>query len=118
MQNENFIEKISTNFNQSATIKNVFGEAVHTGEKIIIPVANVAYGFGGGLGQGLQKPGEEKWGNAGPGGGAGGGLRACAKGIYEITPVRTRFIPASPFRHILFGFVIGIVVKTLFLSGR
>lgn len=112
MQNENFVEKIASNLGQSASIKNVFGEPVHTGEKTIIPVARIAYGFGGGFGQGLPQT------DKGNGGGAGGGLQASARGVYEITPGRTRFIPASPFKHVLLGFAIGLMVKVLFAVKR
>ena len=118
MPNENFIEKISSNFNQSASIRNVFGEPIQAGEKTIIPVARIAYGFGGGFGEGHLKEGVQKPGSEGSGGGAGGGLHASAKGVYEITSSRTRFIPATPYKHILIGVAIGFIVKSMFFTGK
>jgi uncharacterized spore protein YtfJ len=118
MQQENFIEKISSGFSQSAALKNVFGEPITAGDKTIIPVARIAYGFGGGFGEGHQKEDGQKPGSEGAGGGAGGGMHASAKGVYEITPTSTRFIPASPYKHILAGVVIGLVVKSLFVGRK
>ena len=118
MQNENFIERISSNFSQSASIKNVFGEPVRAGEKTIIPVARVAYGFGGGAGQGKRKAGDQQHGDEGSGSGAGGGLNVCAKGVYEITPTTTRFIPASPVRYVLAGLVGGLLLSSLLGRNR
>ena len=118
MQNENFVEKISSNFSQSAAIKNVFGEPVQAGEKTILPVASIAYGFGGGFGQGNKKAAAQEQGSEGSGGGAGGGLRASAKGVYEITAAGTRFIPASPSKYVLAGVVAGFLLKALFFSKK
>ena len=118
MQNENFVEKISSNFTQSVAIKNVFGEPVQTGEKTIIPVASIAYGFGGGFGQGNKRGAAPDPESEGSGGGAGGGLRASAKGIYEVTPAGTRFIPASPSKYVVAGVVAGFLLKALFFSKK
>ena len=51
MENGNFLEKMASQFGQNASVKNVYGEPVRAGEKIIIPVARIAYGLGGGYGQ-------------------------------------------------------------------
>ena len=124
MANENFLEKVASGLGQAATVKNVFGEQIQVGDKTIIPVAKIAYGFGGGYGQGKKrsKPGEggsnESEGPAGEGGGGGGGMYAKAKGVFEITPSCTRFIPASPVKQILIGMVCGMLVKSLFFSKR
>lgn len=113
MANENLIERLSSDLGQAATVRNVFGEPIQAGDKTIIPVAKIAYGFGGGHGHG---PG--KWrgvdlqdtGNQPGGAGGGGGLHACAKGVFEITPAGTRFIPAGSFRSLLAGMIIGMLV--------
>ena len=55
MENVNFLEKLSSQFGQNATVKNVFGEPIQAGNKTIIPVAKIAYGLGGGYGQGKKK---------------------------------------------------------------
>jgi uncharacterized spore protein YtfJ len=41
MSNENFLEKLATQFSQSASVKNVYGEPVQAGDKTIIPVAQI-----------------------------------------------------------------------------
>ena len=71
-----------------ATVKNVYGEPVTSGERTVIPVASVKYAFGGG-------GGSEPEGQPGRRGGGGGGGRAFAKpcGYIEITPSGTRYIP-------------------------
>lgn len=118
MPNENFVEKISNNFNQSATIQNVFGEAVQVGDKTIIPVARIAYGFGGGFGEGVRKEEKQSQGSEGSGAGGGGGLHASAKGVFEITPAGTRFIPASPTRYLFAGLVAGLLLKAILTTRR
>lgn len=39
MENENFIEKLASQFGQNASVKNVYGDPVQVGNKTIIPVA-------------------------------------------------------------------------------
>jgi uncharacterized spore protein YtfJ len=115
MQNSNFIEKVFSGFNSSATIKNVFGEPVQVGDKTIIPVAKLMYGFGGGSDEGHQMDDSQNADSKKSGGsGGGGGLHASAKGVYEITPTCTRFIPASPYKHMLVGVAIGLILKSFF----
>ncbi len=126
MSNENFIGNLASELGQSASVKNVFGEPVTAGAKTIIPVAQIAYGFGGGHGRGYKrgkkkesKKTDEASGNGndkarGEGAGGGGGMYAKAKGIYEITPTRTRFIPADNAK----GICIGFIVKALFFSKK
>lgn len=125
MAEENIIENLATSLGQNASVKNVFGEPVRVGDKTIIPVAKLAYGFGGGFGQGRKKgksevvEGEnENESPVGKGAGGGGGFNAVAKGIYEITPTSTRFIPANPARKILTGIMIGYLLKKFFFSHK
>jgi uncharacterized spore protein YtfJ len=125
MAEENIIENLAKSLGQNASVKNVFGEPVRVGDKTIIPVARLAYGFGGGFGQGRKKvkneaaEGENENGSpVGKGAGGGGGFNAVAKGIYEITPTCTRFIPANPARKILTGIVIGYFLKKFFFSHK
>jgi uncharacterized spore protein YtfJ len=125
MENGNFIEKLASQFGQTATVKNVYGEPVKTGEKTIIPVARIAYGLGGGYGQGnknkrhlvyddtlkrTEGPGAE-------GAGGGGGLYARPAGVYEVTSAGTRFIPANNAKKFLAGVMVGFLLRALFNSG-
>jgi len=123
MENGNFIEKLASQFGQSASVKNVYGDPIQAGDKTIIPVAQIAFGLGGGYGQGNKRKRpttsadntnmalNEKEDNMGNGAGGGGGLYARPKGVYEITANSTRFIPANSTRQILMGMAIGFLVK-------
>jgi uncharacterized spore protein YtfJ len=124
MVNENFLEKLASGLGQTAAIRNVMGEPIHVHEKTIIPVARVAYGFGGGYGEGRNKQGsdqpmDDKHGEKGPvgeGAGGGGGVHASIKGVFEITPKSTRFIPANPGRHVLVGIAVGFLLRSFFFK--
>lgn len=123
MENDNFIERIAKGFSQNASVKYVYGDPIQTGNKTIIPVASIAYGFGGGFGQapkGKKPDNSSDIGTkelpSGEGAGGGGGLRTTLKGVYEITPESTRFIPANNTRSILTGIVIGFLLKAFLFS--
>jgi len=123
---DNFIERIASGFGQTASVKNVFGEAVEVGDKKIIPVARIAYGFGGGYGQGGKNkiPGQlsvassENQTPAGEGAGGGGGMYARAKGVFEIGPQGTRFIPSDANRQLLMGIAIGFLLNVFLFNKR
>lgn len=89
---DNLMQKIADRFGQHASVKAVFGDAIETQGKTVIPVACVAMGMGGGHG---RKAGQNNEANMPEGEGAGGGLMTTAKGVYEITGKCTRFIPAN-----------------------
>ncbi len=74
----------------NANVKAVYGEPITAEGKTIVPVARIAYGFGGGSG---SREGREGAGESG--GGGGGGAMAVPVGVVEITAGETRFIPAS-----------------------
>src|SRR5690348_7629645 len=76
MPGNEMLEKLSESLGSKATVKAVFGEPIQAAGKTIIPVAKVAYGFGGGFGTGPVKDGNPK----GEGGGAGGSVRAFPAG--------------------------------------
>jgi len=70
---------------KSANVNAVFGEPVQVGEKTVIPIASVRYGFGLGFGE-QEEPANE----ASVGGGGGAGAVAKPLGLAEITPESTR----------------------------
>jgi uncharacterized spore protein YtfJ len=91
----------------TATVKTVFGEPIETKDKILIPVAKVAYGFGtvAGSGKGVEVN-DERGGSA-----AGGGVCAGPAGVLEITKEGTKFIPIrnrKPLLLLLLGVGIGM----------
>ena len=126
MEKENFLEKLASQFGQNASVKNVYGEPVQAGDKVIIPVARIAYGLGGGFGQGykknkrLQTDAESKQGDGatGEGAGGGGGMYAKPQGVYEVTSAATRFIPAISTRQLLIGAAFGFLLRGWLYSKR
>ena len=110
---------------RSASVETVYGEPVETDSRTVIPVAKVAYGFGGGSGpapdenegekEGEEK-GEEKGGEEGDrstGIGGGGGVSATPVGALEITETSTRFVRFSDPKRTLVWFVSGLLVGLL-----
>ena len=108
---------------RSLSIRHVYGEPVHHDDTTVIPVAQVAYGFGAGGGRG---PGRAR--RHGPdepaadndprsdaqGAGGGGGVRMTPVGALEIGPEGTRFIHFHPLMPILGAGALGIVAGWLF----
>ena len=79
MSEQEIVTSIADRLKASGDVKVVFGEPQVIEGKTIVPVASVAYGFGGGP--------------QGEGHGGGGGLRVKPLGVLEITGERTRFVP-------------------------
>lgn len=107
------LQRIGESLGAAASVKSVFGEPIHCAGKTVIPVARVAYGFGGGFGGGTHKHGSEPS-RQGEGGGGGGGVRAVAAGVLEITATHTRFVPATDLRWLAGAFCAGALLGGLF----
>jgi uncharacterized spore protein YtfJ len=131
MENQNVVEKLATIFSQNASVKSVYGEPIHAGEKTIITVSQISYGVGGGWGniekhirkiptstppEGLKEDANEL--NDGNGGGGGGGIIIKAKGVFEITSKRTRFIAANNFKQVVMCVAFGVLLSKLFSRNR
>lgn len=116
MEYENFVENIATPLGHSASVKTVFGEPITAQGKTIIPVAKVAYGFGGGFGQKHKNHPEKDPLQDEKGAGGGGGFYAKAKGVYEITDQSTRFIPAQNLSQFAIAVLIGFLLRGLFIT--
>lgn len=129
MENENFLAKFADKIGQNTSVKNVFGEPIQVGEKTIIPVAQIALGVGGGYGQMGKKNKKAPYSDSSEtsskdmqedneGAGGGVGMYAKAKGIYEITPTSTRFIPLQNMTQLLTSVAIGFLVSRWFFPRR
>lgn len=91
----------------SIGVKSVFGEPIEEDGVVIIPVAQVEYGFGYGGGYGNnpnageiedgteQETGDEDAPGEGGGGGGGAGGRATPRGFIRITPEGVNYEPIS-----------------------
>lgn len=106
------IENIAETVQSSASAKKVFGEPIQAGSKTIIPVAKVAYGFGGGSGHGRHRKSDLD-GEVASGDGAGGGIAASPYGIIEVTESETRLIRFPPPGAVLGALAIGFLIGTL-----
>lgn len=120
MSTKELINSAVQHLRASASVKTVYGEPVSVDGKTVIPVAKVAYGFGGGTG--AKKARAEKNGK-GPaeaemGEGAGGGMAAKPVGIVEISGAETKFVPFGQTKRLAWaaaigsgiGFVLGLVL--------
>ena len=122
MNATDILEKIGDKLGSSATVKAVYGEPIHVNGKTVVPIAKVAYGFGGGFGSGHGKHALEGEASAdgrrGEGGGGGGGVRAFPAGALEITEEGTRFVPYTDLRPLALAFAAGAVLGMLLLRKR
>jgi uncharacterized spore protein YtfJ len=110
------LQRLGETLGSTATVKSVFGEPIQANGKTVVPVAKVAYGFGGGFGAG--KHGKEA-NRQGEGGGGGGGVRAFPAGVLEITDSGTRFIPFTDLRLLALAFAAGAAFGAVLLArGR
>lgn len=122
MSATDMLEKIGERLGSTATVKAVYGEPIHTEGKTVVPIAKVAYGFGGGFGTGHGKhPGNGDGavdGRHGEGGGGGGGVRAFPAGALEITESGTRFVPFTDVRPLAAAFAAGLLLGGILLKRR
>lgn len=112
----------------SLNIRHVYGDPVRHGDTIVIPVAQVAYGFGAGGGRGgpggrngrTHADGSEQAQDhaEGEGAGGGGGVRMTPVGALEIGPGGTRFVRLHPVRPWLGAAALGLFVGWLLTRRR
>jgi uncharacterized spore protein YtfJ len=103
------IGNLLTQIQGSARVTTAVGEPVQVGDRVIIPVAEVAYGGGGGGGTTTESTAEE---NRGSGG--GGGVRIRPLGCWSIGPDGERWIPALDVTRLLMvGGAVAIAVLWL-----
>ncbi len=108
MSDSSFVERLASTIQTSANARQIFGDPVEKNGVTIIPVARVAWSFGGGgIGQG---PGER--------GGGGGGARVTSVGYIEVRDGASEFKPihdpTDPAMLILAG--LGGVLAGVLLS--
>jgi uncharacterized spore protein YtfJ len=84
------LERLAERLGARARVQAVFGEPIRQGERTVVPVARVRWGFGGGSGQSEAS----EAGNA-SGSGGGGGVTADPIGYLEITNDEAEFRPIS-----------------------
>lgn len=98
------IESLTERLRQSATVETVYGDPISVGDRTIVPVASVGYGFGSGGGE--------------DGFGMGGGVGSTPVGVIEITPDETRFIRFEESRRVGLALVVGFVLGVLLMRRK
>ena len=111
MELQKYFEAIQQNLASSAHVKTVFGDPVGAEGKTVIPVARVRYGFGGGMGSGPTRRGDDQ--PLGQGGGGGGGMDVKPIGVVEVSASGTRFVPIHSRTRIAAVAVIGFSIGWL-----
>ena len=112
MSLQKYYQSFAEGLQTSANVKTIFGEPIKAEGRTIIPVARVAYGFGGGPAAEGENSSVEK------AAGGGGGVSARPLGIFEVSGETTRFIPAeSAWKKegffLLAGFGLGYLLGAL-----
>lgn len=109
MSTKELIDSAVEHLRTSASVKTVYGEPLVLEGKTVIPVAKVAYGFGGGTGTKKRANGADgKQAVTGEEGeGAGGGISAKPVGVVEITGQETKFVPFGLTKKLAIAALIG-----------
>ncbi|MGC9356373.1 MAG: spore germination protein GerW family protein [Anaerolineae bacterium] len=130
---QTMFEKIGR-ISDEADVNRVFGQPKEIEGHIVIPVAEIAYGFGMGfgMGTGMEEIGdeaeipeveEEEKTEMGIGGGGGGGARVRPLAYIEVGPEGTQIKPVMDEQKIALAGIllsiwtvgwVGMVLKTLF----
>ena len=85
----------------SASVTSVYGDPIEANGRTIVPVAKIAYGFGGGYGSNPENSPDDQPTRDNEGVGFGGGVSAKPVGVVEITDDETRFVrPTSTPRRV------------------
>jgi len=113
------VNQILDRVKNAARVELVYGESREVHGKTLIPVALVAYMFGGGEGSGTgphhNGSGET---HVGIGGGGGGMVRVLPVGVLEVTEYETRLVPIIDWTRIittgLTAFGVWMALRTIF----
>lgn len=109
MDLKELMKTVADRAHSGAAVKTIFGEPIVAGDKTVIPVARVAYGFGAG---GAASSADQSSGDAG-GGGGGGGVAVIPEGVIEVTPSATRFISIGTRRRVVGALMLGVALGLL-----
>ncbi len=109
----------------TARVEAAFGESRVVNGRTIVPVARVAYVFGGGGGAGTMghlPPGEEETAGGGSGSGGGGAVRVQPVAVLEISEDEARVIPVLDWTRIVTASItvlgVWMALRTIFRRQR
>ena len=91
------LETILEPISRSASVKSIYGDPISVNGKTIIPVARIAYGFGGG---------------------SGGGVYAQPVGVLEVSDTDTRFIALSDRKRLAGAVLVGFCLGAFWARSR
>ncbi len=119
---QNTLSEMLERIRATARVELIYGKERKVGDKILIPIAAVAYTFGAGAGGGTAPAsnGSDGGGEApmGGGGGGGGAVRVQPVGVLEVDGDETRLVPILDWTRIittgLTAFGIWMVFRTIF----
>jgi uncharacterized spore protein YtfJ len=114
MSSLTLLQSLHENLSSRAQVKSVFGEPVIAGDKTIIPVAKIAYGFGAGAGTGGLGDENPK----GEGGGGGGATRVSPVGVFVVDSREARFIGVHDRKKTIATLFAGVILGALILRRR
>lgn len=114
---DTLVEKIIERLGRSADWRVVFGDPITAGTKTIVPVARVAYGFGGGPGPAGEQPRPNDQG-AQETGSVGGGVAVRPVGVLEVSYAGTRFLEFGSGRRLAGMFLAGLALGILATAVR
>lgn len=116
LKTRGLLKDISGALKSSATVRTAYGEPVRTSRRTIIPVARVAYGFGGG-GE-LERSGQRGNRKAEREEGGGGGVLVKPIGVIEVTDKKTRYIPMGFKARVLWFLAAGFFTGWAYTRRR
>jgi uncharacterized spore protein YtfJ len=103
------VKELLSQVTDNLTVGRVFGEPIRQGDVVIVPVARIRGGAGGGGGIDAEKGGE--------GSGGGGGFEAVPAGVYVIKDESVSWRPAVDVTRIVIGGQLVAVVVALVLRS-
>lgn len=109
---ESILKSITDKIRASVNVETLYGESRQIGNKTIIPVAQIKYGFGAGGGEGHGAP-EEADGGSGSGGGGGGGADVSPVGYIVVDDYGTEFVRIRRWPRALITGLIGLLLGIL-----
>jgi len=98
---EGIVSQILDRVKNTVRVDLVYGESREVHGKTIIPVAAVAYVFGGGGGSGVNPSGNGASEQVGRGSGGGGAVRVLPVGVLEVSDDETRLVPVLDWTRII-----------------
>src|SRR5262245_13818429 len=112
MRVDEILRSVTDRVKAEADVRTIYGETRQVGNKTIIPVGRLWYGFGAGGGQAPSQMGPEGVVEAG-GGGGGGGVAVSPVGFLVAEGEDLRFLPVGDRRRLAMAVGVGIGIGLL-----